>query len=175
MIDMTNPKEPCKQRVASHTREGISDDMARSATLLTDGGDENNGNDEAERGDETQVLYLDVEGLFLDILGLEVDLDEVVLDVSAVPGSGKLLGNLLSAVVGVLDGGLSDVLDGILPDDPLSIVLPDDILDEMALNDRIPSFSDVVFGFVNILLDMILDIIEDGESTEEAPSSTQQS
>lgn len=173
MIDMTNPTEPRKQRVASHTGKEISDDMSRSATLLTDGGDENNENDETERGDETQVLYLDVEGLFLDILGLEVDLDEIVLDVSAVPGSGKLLGNLLSAVGGVLDGGLPDVLNGILPDDMLSMVLPDDILDEMALDDRIPSFPDIIFGFVNILLDIVLDALEDGESSEESPSNTQ--
>lgn len=182
MIDVNDSEEP-RERSASHTRDASG--VAR-ATLLTDGGNEaensgddeaenGNGGDEAENGDETRILYLDVEGLFLDLLGLEVDLNEVVLDVSAVPGPGNLLGNLLSAVAGVLGGGLSDVLDGILPDDLLSGVLPDDLPDEMALDDRIPSLSDVAFGFVNILLDVILDALEDGESTDESSSDTQQS
>ena len=61
-----------------------------------------------ERG--TTVLYLDLEGLFLDLLGLEVDLHEVTLDVRAIPGGGKLLGNLLSAVAGLLGGGPLSVL-----------------------------------------------------------------
>lgn len=172
MIDV-NDSEELRERSASHTRDASG---GARATLLTDGGDEaenGNGGDEAENGngDETRILYLDVEGLFLDLLGLEVDLDEVVLDVSAVPGSGNILGNLLSAVARVLDGGLSDVFDGILPDDLLPDVLPD----EMTLDDRMPSLSDVVFGFVNILLDMILDALEDGESADKSSSDTQQS
>lgn len=71
-----------------------------------------------EREEKTGVLYLDLEGLFLDLLGLEVDLDEVVLDVRANPGDDKLLGNLLSAVSGLLDGPnpkemLSDLTNGL--------------------------------------------------------------
>jgi hypothetical protein len=63
----------------------------------------------------TTVLYLDLEGLFLDLLGLEVDLHEVVLDIRAIPGGGKLLGNLLSAVAGLLSGGpLSAILNRLL-------------------------------------------------------------
>lgn len=166
MTDMNDSEEP-RERSASHPKEAYG--MAR-ATLLTDGGGE------AENGgDETRILHLDIEGLFLDLLGLEVDLDEVVLDVSAVPGPRNLLGNLLSAVAGVLNDGLSDVFDGILPDDLLSDVFPDVLPDEMALDDRMPSLSDVVFGFVNILLDMILDALEDREPTDESSSDTQQS
>jgi hypothetical protein len=50
------------------------------------------------------VLHLELAPLNLDVLGLVVQLDRVVLDISAVPGSGNLLGNLLCAVAGLLDG-----------------------------------------------------------------------
>ena len=52
--------------------------------------------------------------LDLDLLGLEVHLDTVVLDIVAVRAQGKLLGNLLCAVAGLLDGG---ALDGLLGPD----------------------------------------------------------
>lgn len=51
------------------------------------------------------VLKLVLGPLDLDLLGLEISLDRVVLDIVAVPGAGNLLGNLLCAVVGLLDGG----------------------------------------------------------------------
>lgn len=62
------------------------------------------------------VLHLDLDGLFLDLLGLEVNLNPVTLDVSARPGENNLLGNLLSAVTGLLDGagGLSDAVSSLL-------------------------------------------------------------
>ena len=64
------------------------------------------------------ILFLDLGPLFLDVLGLEVDLSQIVLDINAVPGAGNLLGNLLCAVVGLLDGpgaiaGLLNILDRI--------------------------------------------------------------
>ncbi|XVH31422.1 hypothetical protein ACNS7O_13645 [Haloferacaceae archaeon DSL9] len=67
-----------------------------------------------ETADEsTTVLFLDLKGLDLDLLGLEVKLHRVVLDVFATEGEGNLLGNLLSAVSGLVDpGGLSDMLPG---------------------------------------------------------------
>jgi hypothetical protein len=52
------------------------------------------------------VLFLDLGPIFLDVLGLTVDLSQIILDINAVPGPGNLLGNLLCAVVGLLDGGL---------------------------------------------------------------------
>lgn len=51
------------------------------------------------------ILFLDLGPIFLDLWGLEVDLSQIVLDVNAVPGAGNLLGNLLCAVVGLLDAG----------------------------------------------------------------------
>jgi len=58
------------------------------------------------------ILFLDLGPIFLDVLGLEVDLSQIILDVDAVPGAGNLLGNLLCAVVGLLDQG--GPLQGIL-------------------------------------------------------------
>ena len=49
------------------------------------------------------VLFLDLGPLHLDLLGLTVDLSQVVLDINAVTGAGNLLGNLLCALLGLLD------------------------------------------------------------------------
>jgi hypothetical protein len=51
------------------------------------------------------VLNLVLGPLDLNLLGLEVHLNQVVLDIIATTGAGNLLGNLLCAVVGILDGG----------------------------------------------------------------------
>jgi len=62
-----------------------------------------------------QVLDLVLGPLTLDLLGLVVHLDTVHLNITAVPGAGNLLGNLLCAVAGLLDGstGLNGILNGI--------------------------------------------------------------
>jgi hypothetical protein len=52
------------------------------------------------------ILKLRLGPLHLDVLGLVVDLNRVVLDITAEPGPGNLLGNLLCAVAGLLDGGV---------------------------------------------------------------------
>ena len=64
------------------------------------------------------ILFLDLGPLNLDVLGLTVDLAEVILDINAVSGAGNLLGNLLCAVVGLLDlpgfiAGLAQLIDNI--------------------------------------------------------------
>jgi hypothetical protein len=51
------------------------------------------------------ILHLTLGPLDLTLLGLNVHLDRVVLDITATPGAGNLLGNLLCAVAGLLDGG----------------------------------------------------------------------
>ncbi len=56
------------------------------------------------------VLNLVLGPLDLNVLGLQISLDTVVLDIIAVTGSGNLLGNLLCAVAGLLDGGLPGLL-----------------------------------------------------------------
>jgi hypothetical protein len=65
-----------------------------------------------------QILNLVLGPLDLDVLGLVIHLDKVVLNITAVPGAGALLGNLLCAVVGLLDGtglsGLNAILTNLL-------------------------------------------------------------
>lgn len=68
------------------------------------------------------ILHLVLGPLDLDLLGLQVHLDKIVLDIVAATGAGNLLGNLLCAVTGLLDGGplagllgqLNDLLGQIL-------------------------------------------------------------
>lgn len=61
------------------------------------------------------ILHLELGPLDLNLLGLRVQLNQVVLDITAVPGPGNLLGNLLCAVAGLLDGvDLGSVLGGLL-------------------------------------------------------------
>ena len=69
-----------------------------NGTSLTDGR-------VAQRAAACEILNLVLGPLDLNILGLEVHLDVVKLDITAVPGAGNLLGNLLCAVAGLLDGG----------------------------------------------------------------------
>ena len=50
------------------------------------------------------ILHLTLGPLDLNLLGLVVHLNQVVLNIDAQSGPGNLLGNLLSAVAGLLDG-----------------------------------------------------------------------
>jgi hypothetical protein len=58
------------------------------------------------------VLDLVLGPLNLNLLGLVVTLNQVHLVINAVPGAGNLLGNLLCAVAGLLNGG--GALNGVL-------------------------------------------------------------
>jgi hypothetical protein len=65
------------------------------------------------------ILNLVLGPLSLDLLGLQVDLNRVVLNIVAATGAGNLLGNLLCAVAGLLDGGglltqISQILNSVL-------------------------------------------------------------
>jgi hypothetical protein len=62
------------------------------------------------------ILHLDLGPLLLDLLGLQVNLSRVVLDITAVPGAGNLLGNLLCSVTNLLNNptGLARLLNQIL-------------------------------------------------------------
>jgi hypothetical protein len=66
-----------------------------------------------------EILDLTLGPLDLDLLGLVVHLDQVNLEITAEQGPGNLLGNLLCAVAGLLDGGFSlnlvaDLLNAII-------------------------------------------------------------
>jgi hypothetical protein len=57
-------------------------------------------------GPTCAILSLVLGPLHLDVLGLVVDLNRVVMNIVGHTGAGKLLGNLLCALVGILDGGV---------------------------------------------------------------------
>jgi len=61
-----------------------------------------------------QILTLTLGPLHLDLLGLVVDLNQVTLTITAVPGAGNLLGNLLCAVANLLNGLNGGALSGVL-------------------------------------------------------------
>ena len=61
------------------------------------------------------ILHLELGPLDLNLLGLVVHLNRIVLDITAVPGAGNLLGNLLCAIANLLNGGsLSGLLQQIV-------------------------------------------------------------
>ena len=62
--------------------------------------------DLAQSTGSCQILDLVLGPLDLDLLGLQVHLDTVHLNITAQSGPGELIGNLLCAVAGLLDGGL---------------------------------------------------------------------
>src|SRR5215208_3472538 len=59
----------------------------------------------AAAGGTCKILDLTLGPLDLNLLGLMVHLDTVHLEITAQQGPGNLLGNLLCAVAGLLDGG----------------------------------------------------------------------
>ena len=61
------------------------------------------------------ILHLVLGPLDLNLLGLRVQLNTVRLDITAVPGAGNLLGNLLCALTGILDqnGALTGALNNL--------------------------------------------------------------
>ncbi|RZU54634.1 hypothetical protein EV385_6586 [Krasilnikovia cinnamomea] len=60
--------------------------------------------DQAQALPPCPILHLELGPLDLNLLGLVVHLDRVVLDITAHPGPGDLLGNLLCAIAGLLNG-----------------------------------------------------------------------
>lgn len=68
---------------------------------------------DSELGD-CDILNLSLGPIDLNLLGLDVELDDcdggpVTIDITAEPGPGKLLGNLLCGLAGLLDTPASDV------------------------------------------------------------------
>ena len=63
----------------------------------------------------TQVLNLHLGPINLDVLGLQVKTSQICLDVSATSGPGNLLGNLLTSIANLLNGGtsLGSILGGL--------------------------------------------------------------
>jgi hypothetical protein len=70
-------------------------------------------------GSSCPILNLSLGPINLDLLGLNVDTSPICLDITAVPGTSALLGNLLCSIAGLLNGGLSQsaVLGGLTQQD----------------------------------------------------------
>jgi hypothetical protein len=51
------------------------------------------------------ILHLELGPINLNLLGLVVTTNQIVIDITAVPGPGNLLGNLLCGVANLLNGG----------------------------------------------------------------------
>lgn len=63
------------------------------------------------------ILNLVLGPLSLNVLGLQVNLNQVVLNITAVPGAGNLLGNLLCDVANLLNGtNLGGILNTLVTD-----------------------------------------------------------
>ena len=90
-----------------HERDGDRSTFAQMKTVRVKS---INGEPAHARGATCDILHLVLGPLDLDLLGLQVHLNRVVLDIVAVAGAGNLLGNLLCAVTGLLDGGLQGLL-----------------------------------------------------------------
>jgi hypothetical protein len=83
------------------------------ATLTAGGSTLTNGTGPGNQA--CQILFLELGPIFLDLLGLVVEVpDPIVLEIRAEPGPGALLGNLLCALVGILDGGPFAAIDRLL-------------------------------------------------------------
>lgn len=60
------------------------------------------------------ILHLVLGPINLNVLGLQVTTNQIVLDISAIPGAGNLLGNLLCDVANLLNGSPTATLVGLL-------------------------------------------------------------
>ncbi|UQA57952.1 hypothetical protein [Polyangium aurulentum] len=84
-------------KAADGTSTIIADTFCNTSATLTQG----NG----LRSVSCDILVLDLGPLFLDGLGLYIGLSEIILDIDAKTGAGKLLGSLLCTLFGQLDKG----------------------------------------------------------------------
>ena len=60
------------------------------------------------------ILNLQLGPIHLDLLGLVLDTNQIVVNLTAVPGAGNLLGNLLCSVTNLLNGGIGNQLTQIV-------------------------------------------------------------
>jgi hypothetical protein len=101
------------QLVANGTFTGTVTNAAGTVTNLTQAVTNVVVNDAAPGGG-CQILDLTLGPLNLNVLGLVVTLNQVHLNITAQPGPGNLLGNLLCSVAGLLDNGNTAGLNNLL-------------------------------------------------------------
>jgi hypothetical protein len=101
-----------------------------------------------ENGPVCPILDLRLAPIHLDLLGLRVDTSNIHLLIAAEPGPGMLLGNLLCAVAGLLDAGLSleDILALLPLEDRIALLegirdLLNEVLDTITAPQNIAGLS----------------------------------
>lgn len=100
------------QLVANGTFSGNYTDPSGTTTAITQAASSVVTNQATGGG--CQVLDLTLGPLHLDLLGLVVDLNQVHLNITAQPGPGNLLGNLLCSVTHLLDNGNTSAIQSLL-------------------------------------------------------------
>lgn len=108
VANVTNFAVQNGQLVATGTFTGLVNGVQQTAIPFT------SAINLAQSNASCQILDLVLGPLHLDLLGLVVDLNQVHLNITAVPGAGNLLGNLLCAVAHLLDGGPLQGVTGLL-------------------------------------------------------------
>jgi hypothetical protein len=88
-----NPDAPVFKALAEQQQQGFGGRALSTSPAQT-----------AQATAGCQVLDLVLGPLHLDLLGLVVDLNQVHLNITAQPGSGNLLGNLVCAIANLLNG-----------------------------------------------------------------------
>jgi hypothetical protein len=92
------------QLVATGTLSGTLTDATGAVTTITDTVFSTVLTPSQATGPGCQILDLVLGPIHLDLLGLVVTTNQIHLNITAFPGPGNLLGNLLCAVVHLLDG-----------------------------------------------------------------------
>ena len=112
--DLSSSVNGAGDLVVSGVLDGTATDASGTVTQVTDQAFTTTAT--LQQGGSCQILFLDLGPIFLDLLGLQVDLSQITLDVTAVPGAGNLLGNLLCAVAGLLDnpGNTTNAISNLL-------------------------------------------------------------
>jgi hypothetical protein len=109
--------------IGTRTADGVSQSIVRTVSIPVDMGQAATAATPATAAAPAaisaqavcDILHLVLGPLHLDLLGLVIDLNQVVLDITAESGPGNLLGNLLCAITGLLDGsGSSGAITNLL-------------------------------------------------------------
>jgi hypothetical protein len=85
--------------------------MRTVRVLRVNGTSVGNARQAAEAAAVCRILRLRLGPLNLNLLGLRITTNRIRLNIVAIPGPGNLLGNLLCAIAGLLDGPLGNLAD----------------------------------------------------------------
>ncbi len=108
VVDSSNRLTAVGNLVAEVTQQGSTRTVVAAGTaipVLTSQSVSSAAGTASPAASACNILNLTLGPLDLNLLGLQVHLNQVVLNITAQPGAGNLLGNLLCDVAGLLNGG----------------------------------------------------------------------